>query len=108
MASFIWLWDEANNLWVPAPAAVVPVRLVAAGPVVGGAHKLYWITLTSDTDNATITLSDDTDGTTGIVYSLKCLANDSRHVVLAPPMPFTDGIYLKSVDKVDEVIFGYV
>lgn len=106
--AYEYRWDDTNEVWVKAPAVVTVVRLIAAGPVVGGAHKLYWITLTSNTANATITLSDDITGLTGIVYSLKCLANDSRHVVLAPPMPFTDGIYLKSVDKVDEVIFGYV
>lgn len=103
-----WEWDKANNIWLPKPAVVVAKRMVAFGQVIAGAHKLYWITLSSGAGNSIIFLTDDLTGLTAIVYHLLSPQNYSCHVVLDPPMPFTNGIYLSGFVAPGSVIFGYV
>lgn len=104
----IYYWDDANSVWVEAPAAVVTKRLTGTGQVIAGAHKLYWVTMNGGAGNTHIELSDDIDGSTAIVYDMNCLQNCALHANLSLPMPFTTGIYLKTYTNASSVIFGYV
>lgn len=104
----LWLWDDANTEWVKAPAVVVPLRLIAAGPVVGGAHKLYWVTMNPSAGLSVFELTDDTTGLTAVVYDHFHTAKEAHHVNLSPPMPFTTGIYLKTLTNMTSIIFGYI
>ena len=80
----------------------------AAGQVKASAGKLYWVTLNVDSSGGYIELSNDLDGSTARVYRLQAVANDSKPAILDPPMEFSTGIYLKSVDHIECVIFGYL
>ena len=104
----IWLWNHISSIWEKAPAVVTTKLMAATGAVKGSAGKLYWVTLNVDGSGGYIELSDDTDGSTAVVYRLQAVGNDSKHAVLDPPMEFTTGIYLKGVDHIVNVIFGYI
>jgi len=103
-----WLWDDANNVWVKAPAVVVTARAVATGQVVLGACKLYWIVCSPDAAGSEFELSDDLDGSTAEVYCHFDTDKHSEHLALNPPMPFATGIYVKKFDKIKCLHFGYV
>ncbi len=104
----IWLWNHISNEWEKAPAVVTTVRLVAAGLVVAGAHKLYWINITPGAGNSLVELTDDTAALGAVVYDCFHTSKETHVHSLIPPMPFTDGIYLETFTNLTSVVFGYV
>lgn len=103
-----WLWDNANTVWVKAPAVVSTIRAVATGLVVLGVCKLYWIVCSPDAPGSEFELSDDTDGSTIEVYCHFDSDKHSEHLPLSPPMQFTNGIWVKKFDKIKCLHFGYL
>ena len=105
---FLWLWDNANGVWEKAPASVASIRLTAAGLMVAGKHKLYWINCTPSGANSLWDLSDDITGLTAIVLSHWDTDRHSDVQILSPPMQFNTGIYLKTFTNMTSVTAGYV
>lgn len=106
--AYLWLWDDAKEKWVKAPAVVVPKRMTAAGQVVEGAHKLHWVSMNPSAADSEAALTDNLDGAGDPVFDMFHASRDHMHMVLSPPMPFTNGIYLKTLNHMTSVIFGYV
>ena len=104
----IWLWDDANQVWVKAPAAVVTVRMVATGQVIDGAHKLYWMALNPSAGNSVIELTDAIAALAAIAFDHFDVSREGHMLPLSPPMPFSTGIYLETFTNMTSVIFGYV
>lgn len=90
------------------PTFVYTNRLVAAGQVVVGVHNLYWIACNPSASDSEWALSDDTTGGTAIVLDHFYSGREGHVFLLSPPMKFGTGIYLKSVNKMTSMTFGYV
>lgn len=103
-----WLWNHISHIWEKAPAVVTTKRMTATGQVVAGAHKLFWVSMNPSAANSAAVLTDDTDGSTATVFDMFLTTRDHMHMVLSPPMPFSTGIYLKTLTNMTSMIFGYV
>ncbi|KKL71319.1 hypothetical protein LCGC14_2096130 [marine sediment metagenome] len=106
--SNIWLWDAANSVWVEASVVVVTKRMTDTGQVITGAHRLYWVNSTPSAGNSVLEVTDDTDGLSAIIYDCFHTTRESHVHNLNPPMPFSNGIYIKTLTNYGSVIFGYV
>ena len=104
----IWLWDDANNVWVKAPAVVVPVRIVGTGQVVAGAHKLYWIHMNPSAGLSVLVLTDAMAGGAATLYDDYHTDREGHIHNFEPPFPFSTGIYLETFTNLTSVLFGYV
>jgi len=104
-----FLWNPNLNEWEKAPAAVLTERMVAVGQVgAAGAHKLYWIDCNPSAGNSVWELTDDTDGSTAIVLDEFHTARESHVSNFSPPIPFDNGIYLKTFTLMTSITFGYI
>lgn len=83
-------------------------RLVGTGQVKASAGYLYWITMNPSAGLSVMELSDDIDGSTAVVYDHFHTSRQSHHVNLDPPMPFSNGIYLKTITNMTSIMFGYL
>ncbi len=90
------------------PSEVTTARLVAVGQVVAGAHKLYWISMNPSAGASVFELTDDITGLTAVVLDHYHAGRESHVFNAQPPMPFTTGIYLKTLTNMTSIIFGYV
>jgi len=104
----IWLWDDANRVWVRAPAVVVVKRMDGTGQVIAGAHKLFWVSMNPSAANSVLELTDAIAALGAVVFDMYHATRDHMHMVLNPPMPFTTGIYLETFTSFTSVMFGYV
>lgn len=104
----LWKWNHLNDTWEKVPAVVSPKRMAAAGQVIAGAHKLYWITCTPSAGNSVWELTDDLDGLGAVVLDCFSTSREGKGFSLTPPMPFDTGIYLKTFTNMTSVTFGYV
>lgn len=103
-----WLWDDALEAWVKAPANVRTVRLVGAGQVIAGRHKLHWISCNPSLAASEWELTDATaaaDPT--IVLDHHHPDRESHNTNLVPPMQFEKGIYLETYTNMTSMTFGY-
>ena len=104
-----WLWDDTLKLWVKAPAVVTVKRIIATGQVGAvGAHKLFWVSMNPSAANSILEITDDTDGSTAVVFDMYHATRDHMHMLLGPPMPFSNGIWVKTFTSFTSVMFGYV
>ena len=104
----IWLWDDANSVWVEAPAVVVTKTMHAIGLVVAGAHKLYWVDCNPSAVNAEWALNDGLLPRAPIVLSEFHANRDSHVSNYYPPMQFNTGISLAAYDNMNAVTLGYI
>jgi len=106
---FLWLWDYVNKKWVKAPAAVLTIRKTGIGQVgTAEAHTLYWISMNPSAANSMLELTDATAGGSGVVFDMYHATRDHMHMVLNPPMFFTNGIYIETLTSFTSVMFGYI
>ena len=103
-----WLWNHITNAWEKAPAVVTAVRLIAAGPVVAGTHKLYWISLNPGAGNSVIELTNAIAALGVIVFDHFDTSREGHMLSLSPPMQFDTGIYLETLTNLTSAIFGYI
>jgi len=103
-----WYWNYTTNEWEKVPAVVTTKRMTAIGQVIAGAHKLHWVSMNPSAANSELVITDDTDGSTATVFDAFHATRDHMHMVLSPPMPFTTGIYLKTLNHMTSLILGYV
>ena len=103
----IWLWSPGQNKWVKQPADCPTMRMTAVGQVYEGACKLHWISMNPSAADSEAALSDDTDGSTATVFDMFHTSRDHMHMLLIPAMRFSTGIYLKNLNKMTSLIFGY-
>lgn len=104
----MWLWDNANNVWVPAPAAVVSERITATGLVIAGEHKLFWISMNPSAANSVLEITDATAPAGVMKLDAYHATRDHMHMMLMPPMQFDQGIYVETLTSYTSVIFGYI
>lgn len=104
----IWLWNHITHLWERSPAVVNTLRVLAAGQVVAGAHKLYWISCNPGAGNSLWELTDAIAALGAVVLDCFSTARESKHGVFSPPMDFTTGIYLETFTNIDAMTFGYI
>ena len=104
----IWLWDDANSVWLPAPACVVTIRMAAAGQVIAGAHKLYWLVTNPGAASSVLELTDAIAALGAVVFDHFDTTRDGHVMSLNPPMCFATGIYLETFTNMTSIIFGYV
>lgn len=104
----IWLWNHITGEWEEAPAVVTPKRMTGTGQVIAGAHKLYWIACNPSAGSSVFELSDDTTGLTATVLDCFSTNREGKGFNLSPPMPFVNGIYLKTFTAMTSIVFGYV
>jgi len=103
-----WRWNHIDRVWNKLPAVVTPKRITAIGQVIAGAHNLCWVSMNPSAANSEIALTDDLDGLGATVFDMFHATRDHMHMVLTPPMPFTTGIYVKTLTNFTSLIFGYV
>jgi len=108
MQEGIWLWNHITNEWEKAPAVVTTIRLVAAGQVAAGAHKLYWLHMNPSAGNSILELTDAIAALGAVIYDDFHTAKEGHIHTLNPPMPFSTGIYLETFTNMTSVLFGYV
>lgn len=108
MASFNWVFDKANNVWLPAPAVVVPKRMAAAGQVIAGAHWLYWIHMNPSAGNSILVLTDAIAALAATLFDDFHTDKEGHLHPFNPPLPFSTGIYLETFTNMTSVLFGYV
>lgn len=107
--AYKYIWNHITEEWEKAPAVVTTTSMLGTGQVgPAGAHKLYWVVCSPDAPGSEFELSDDTDGSTAEVYCHFDSDKHSEHLPLDPPMPFTNGIYVKKFDKIKCLHFGYI
>lgn len=120
MATFIWAWDTDAEEWIKVqvtaagylkvhlmPEEVTTKRMTGVGQVVSGAAKLHWLSMNPSAADSEAVLTDDLDGSGATVFDMFHASRDHMHMLLSPPMPFTTGIYLKTLNHMTSVMFGY-
>lgn len=103
-----WAWDYVNNEWCKIPAAVTTKRMTTTGQVASGARKLFWVSMNPSAADSEAVLIDSLTATGDTVFDMFHASRDHMHMVLNPPMIFATGIYLKTIDHMTSMIFGYV
>lgn len=103
-----WAWNHITEKWERVPSCVTTKRMTGTGQVVEGAHKLYWISMNPSAADSEAALTDNLDGAGDPAFDMFHASRDHMHAVLRPPMPFTTGIYLKTLNHMTSLIFGYV
>lgn len=114
----MWVWNGSN--WVEAKATpegaiyfveghrdVLQVRKTVTGLIVAGHYHVQWLTLNPSAANNLIEFTDDTDGSTAIVWDFYRAAREAQHINLRPTFHFDNGIYIKTLDNYTSIIIGY-
>lgn len=104
----IWIWNHISGTWEQWPGVASTNRLIATGQVIAGAHKLCWLACNPAAGNSVWELSDDTTSLTATVLDCFSTNREAKGFVFRPPMPFANGIYLKTFTNMTSVTFGYV
>lgn len=84
------------------------VRKTAAGAVVAGARKLFWIACSPDAPGGEWELTDAIAGGGAVVYDHFDVDKHSEHLVFDPPMKFTTGIWIEKFDHMHSLVFCYI
>ena len=90
------------------PAEVTTIRMVAAGQVAPGAHKLCWISCNPSAGLSLWELTDAIAGGGVVLLDCYSTARETKLGVLSPPMPFATGIWLETLTNVTGITFGYI
>jgi len=106
--AYEYRWDYANNDWEKVPACVTTKRMAAAGSVIAGAHKLYWMSLNPSAALSVVELTDDIAALGVVVFDHFNTARDGHMMNLYPPMCFATGIYLETFTNMTSITFGYI
>ena len=86
---------------------IIPKRMTAVGQVAGVPAKLHWMTMSPTAAASLIELTDDLVGGAVIAWDMTHGVNSAHHMNIMPPMPFANGIYLKTLTNMVSMIFGY-
>lgn len=105
--SYQWRWDPSTSTWVEVPINCPTKRMTATGQVIAAAARLQWISMNPSGPDAEFAISDDTTGLTATVYDHFHSGRDAHHVRIEPTMKFDNGIYLKTLNRMTSIIFGY-
>jgi len=113
-----WVWT--GTLWVPALATadgeqyfveghrdILQVRKVAAGAVVAGHYHIQWLTINPSAANNLVEFTDDTDGSTAVVWDFFRDDKAAQHINFSPTFHFDNGVYLKTLTNITSIIIGY-
>lgn len=84
------------------------VRKTAAGAVVAGARKLYWIACSPGSPSAEWELTDAIAGGGTVVYDHFDSDKHSEHLIFDPPMKFNTGIWIEKFDHMHSLVFCYI
>ena len=76
-----------------AKASYTPVKLTGAGNIRAAAGKLTSLIVANPTAAALACIVNDViTSTTGEVFQVSVVANDTKQLIFNPPMPFATGI----------------
>ena len=103
-----WEWNHITEEWEKVPACVATKRVVAAGQVIAGAHKLYWISCNPSAGLAEWGLTDAIAGGGDILIDHYHTDRDSHNTNLVPPKYFATGIWLEVFTNMTSMTFGYI
>jgi len=103
-----WRWNHITNAWEKAPAVVSTIRLVAAGQVAAGAHKLHWIKCNPAAAASVWELTDAIAGGGVILIDGFHQGREGHLNAFNPPMNFTTGIWLETFTNMTSLTFGYI
>lgn len=103
-----WEWNHITEEWEKAPACVTTKRMTEAGLVISGAHKLYWISCNPSLAASEWALTDNLDGAGDPELEHHHPDRESHNTNLVPPKFFATGIYLKTLENMTSMTFGYV
>jgi len=81
--------------------------MTAAGQVIAGAHKLYWIACTPSAANAAWSLTDDLDGLSGMMFEHFDTDRHSEQIDFFPPLEFKKGLYVLSFLNMSSLAISY-
>lgn len=84
------------------------VRMVAAGPVVAGAHNLYWVSCNPAAGNSVWEITDAIIALQPVVFDHFHTGREGHLMIMDPPMKFTTGIYLETFTNMTSVVLCYV
>lgn len=84
------------------------VRKTAAGAVVAGARKVYWIACSPDAPAAEWQLTDAIAGGAAIKYDHFDNDKHSDHITFDPSMKFSTGIWIEKFDHMASLTFCYI
>ena len=83
-------------------------RMVGAGQVIAGVHRLYWIKCNPSVAASVWALTDAIAALGAIVLDSYHASREGHTVNLSPPMPFINGIYLETFTNMTSMTFGYI
>jgi len=104
----VWKWNHLNNTYEREPAVITYDRRVGTGLVVGGVHKLYWISCNPGAGNSLWELTDAIVALGAVVLDHFHTGREGHVMNYYPPMQFNNGIYLETFTNMTSVVFGYV
>ena len=105
--AYQWEWDPVAEDWVKVPHHCSSKRLTDAGEVYGGAADLHWVHCNPSAAESLFELTDDTDGSTAVVFDHFDTTRDGHMIPFCPALHFATGLWLKTYTNMTSVIFGY-
>jgi len=103
-----WYWNRPVGEWEKAPSRVTTKRMVAAGQVVAGEHKLYWVSCNPSAGNSLWELTDAIAALGAVELDCFHTAKEGHVSNYLPPMQFDTGIYLETFTNMTSITFGYL
>lgn len=92
-----------------AKATHTPVRLAAAGNIRAAPGKLCWLQVSNTTGNGLkCILNNATSGTGSEVIQIGVPGDDSKFLLFSPPMPFSTGIRVGTVEAGLIITGGFI
>ena len=118
MGVFLWLWSGIKPVLALCSAAgalrtvratlpITVTRITADGAVTASATTLYWLHSNPSGGNWVLDITDDDDGDSAIVFDDFGVARESQFHNFDPPIPFANGIYIKTLTNITSILFGY-
>lgn len=83
------------------------LRKTAAGAVVAGVRKLFWIACSPDAPGAEFELTDAIAGGAAVVFDHFDPDKHSEIINFDPPMKFANGIFIEKFDHIHSLTFCY-
>jgi len=108
MQTAIWLWNGVTDKWEKAQSASIPVRRVAVGAFIPGAHKLCWVACDPSAGLSLWEITDAIAGGSPVILSCYSTARESKIGAFTPPINFKTGIYLETFTNMTAITIGYI
>jgi hypothetical protein len=118
MGVFLWLWSGTK--WVKglcsaagalrvvrAGLPITVTRADSTGAITATATALFWMHLNPSAGNSVLELTDDLDGESAVFWDDFHTERNAEMHTFDPPLPFANGIYVKTLTNFTSIHFGY-